>query len=193
MAQNLLVSLSGSFQTAPTFLAEPENGVTYNVAVQTPQYRVDSLQALMNTPMNARDAPAPQVLAQPGDGHAAVTPAVVSHYNIQPVMDVYASVQGRDLGGVATRHAKDHCAVSDASCRRAPRSYARPGGDHDSPRSSDWASDLVMAIVLVYLLIVVNFQSWLDPFIIITALARRAGGNRVDAAADAHDAERARR
>src|SRR5262249_4843607 len=101
VAQNLLVSLSGSFQTAPTFWLNRENGVTYNIAVQTPEYRVDSLQALMNTPIAAPSAPAPQVLANLDTVTPGVTPAVVSHYNIQPVMDVYAAVQGRDLGGVA--------------------------------------------------------------------------------------------
>ena len=107
VAQNLLVSLSGSFQTAPTFWLNRENGVTYNVAVQTPEYRVDSLQALMNTPITAVGAPAPQVLGNLATVSPGVTPAVISHYNIQPVMDVYASVQGRDLGGVARGYAKD--------------------------------------------------------------------------------------
>ncbi len=101
VAQNLLVSLSGSFQTAPTFWLNHDNGVTYNVAVQTPEYRVDSLQALMNTPIRAPGSAAPQVLANLATVSPGVTPAVVSHYNIQPVIDVYASVQGRDLGGVA--------------------------------------------------------------------------------------------
>src|ERR1051326_8788787 len=101
VAQNLLISLSGSFQTAPTFWLNPENGVTYNVAVQTPEYRLDSLQALMNTPVSAPRAPAPQVLANLASVSPGTTPVLVSHYNIQPVIDIYASVQGRDLGGVA--------------------------------------------------------------------------------------------
>ena len=115
VAQNLLVSLSGSFQTAPTFWLNRENGVTYNVAVQTPEYRVDSLQALMNTPITAPGAPAPQMLGNLATVTPAVTPAVISHYNIQPVIDVYANVQGRDLGGVA----RDTRKIVAASSRRS--------------------------------------------------------------------------
>jgi CzcA family heavy metal efflux pump len=175
VAQNLLVSLSGSFQTSPTFWLNPQNGVTYSVAVQTPEYRVDSLQALMNTPIHAPRAPAPQVLANLATVSTATTPALVSHYNIQPVVDVYASVQGRDLGGVA----RDTRQIVDEFQKRLPRgSQLALRGQVETMRTSfaGLMLGLVMSIVLVYLLIVVNFQSWLDPFIIITALPGALAG-----------------
>jgi CzcA family heavy metal efflux pump len=175
VAQNLLVSLSGSFQTAPTFWLNPENGVTYNVAVQTPEYRVDSLQALMNIPVNAAKTTAPQVLANLATILPAVTPAVVSHYNITPVMDVYASVQGRDLGGVAS-DTREVLKYFESKLPRGTQIVMR--GQVETMRSSfiGLGVGLLMAIVLVYLLIVVNFQSWLDPFIIITGLLGALAG-----------------
>ncbi len=175
VAQNLLVSLSGSFQTAPTFWLNPENGVTYSVAIQTPEYRVNSLQALLNTPVNAPRAPAPQVLANLATIQPSVTPVVISHYNTQPVMDVYASVQDRDLGGVAG----DTRAVLKQFEGKLPRGTdIVMRGQVETMRSSfvGLGIGLVMSIVLVYLLIVVNFQSWLDPFIIITALPGALAG-----------------
>ena len=175
VAQNLLVSLSGSFQTAPTFWLNRENGVTYNVAVQTPEYRVDSLQALMNTPIAAPGAPAPQVLGNLATISPTVTPAVISHYNIQPVMDVYASVQGRDLGGVA-RDTRKIVADFEKKLPRGSRIDIRGQADTMSSSFSGLGIGLAMSIVLVYLLIVVNFQSWLDPFIIITALPGALAG-----------------
>src|SRR6266849_4181291 len=175
VAQNLLVSLSGSFQTAPTFWLNKDNGVTYNVAVQTPEYRVDSLQALMNTPVNAPGAPAPQVLANLATVKPAVTPAVVSHYNIQPVMDVYASIQGRDLGGVA-RDTRKIIAEAQKHLPRGTDIVMRGQVETMTTSFFGLGVGLVMSIVLVYLLIVVNFQSWLDPFIIITALPGALAG-----------------
>jgi multidrug efflux pump subunit AcrB len=175
VAQNLLVSLSGSFQTTPTFWLNPENGVTYSVAVQTPDYRVDSLQALMNTPVNANRAPAPQVLANLATVQPATTPVLVSHYNIQPVMDIYASTQGRDLGGLA-RDARVVLKQFEGKLPRGTDIVMR--GQVETMRSSfvGLSVGLVMSIVLIYLLIVVNFQSWLDPFIIITALPGALAG-----------------
>lgn len=175
VAQNLLISLSGSFQTAPTFWLNPENGVTYNVAVQTPEYRIDSLQSLMNIPVNAPRAPAPQVLANLATITPAETPAVVSHYDIQPVMDVYASVQGRDLGGVA----RDTGQIVDEFQKKLPKGMQIILRGQVETMTSSFAGlgfGLLMSIVLVYLLIVVNFQSWLDPFIIITALPGALAG-----------------
>src|SRR6476660_7021087 len=167
--------MSCSFQTAPTFWLNRENGVTYNVAVQTPEYRVDSLQALMNTPITAVGAPAPQVLGNLATVTPAVTPAVISHYNIQPVIDVYASVQGRDLGGVARDTRK---IVADFQKKLPRGSRIDMRGQVETMTSSfvGLGIGLVMSIVLVYLLIVVNFQSWLDPFIIITALPGALAG-----------------
>jgi CzcA family heavy metal efflux pump len=175
VAQNLLVSLSGSFQTSPAFWLNPENGISYSVAVQTPEYRVDSLQALMNTPVNAPRAPAPQVLANLATVQPAVTPVVISHYNVQPVMDVYASVEGRDLGGLA----KDTRAVLKQFDGKLPRGTDIVMRGQVETMSSSFVGlgiGLVMSILLVYLLIVVNFQSWLDPFIIITALPGALAG-----------------
>src|SRR5947209_8414150 len=175
VAQNLLVSLSGSFQTSPTFWLNPENGVTYNVAVQTPEYRLDTRQALMNTPINASRAPAPQVLANLATVSPSVTPALVSHYNIMPVMDVYASVQGRDLGGLA-RDTREMLKSFDKKLPRGTSIVLRGQVETMSSSFLGLGVGLVMAIILVYLLIVVNFQSWLDPFIIISGLLGALAG-----------------
>jgi CzcA family heavy metal efflux pump len=175
VAQSVLVSLSGSFQTAPNFWLNPKNGVTYQVAVQAPQYRMTSLQDLMNVPVNNAAAQAPQVLGNLVQLAPAVRPAVVSHYNIQPVMDVYASTQGRDLGGVASETTN----IIDQVRKHLPRgTQIVLRGQVDTMRSSfiGLGIGIVGAIVLVYLLIVVNFQSWLDPFIIITALPGALAG-----------------
>ncbi len=174
VAQNLLVTLSGSFQTAPTFWLNRENGVTYSVSVQSPEYRVDSLQSLMNIPIAAPGA-APQVLGNLATVSPSVTPAVISHYNIQPVIDVYAAVQGRDLGGVARDTRK---IIADFEKKLPKGSQIVMRGQVETMTSSfaGLGIGLVMSIVLVYLLIVVNFQSWLDPFIIITALPGALAG-----------------
>ncbi|HWZ43407.1 MAG TPA: efflux RND transporter permease subunit [Candidatus Saccharimonadales bacterium] len=175
VAQNLLVSLSGSFQTTPTFFLNRENGVSYNIAVQTPEYRMDSLQALMNTPVASPRAPGEQVLANLATIKPGVTPTVVSHYNIQPVMDVYASVQGRDLGGVA----RDTRRIVDEFRRKLPRGVQIVVRGQVETMASSFLGlgiGLVLSIVLVYLLIVINFQSWLDPFIIISALPGALAG-----------------
>jgi len=175
VAQNLLVSLSSSFQTAPTFWVNPKNGVEYSLAVQSPQYRIDSLQALMNTPINGAGASNQQVLANLATATPTTTPAVVSHYNIAPTVDVYASVDGRDLGGVVD----DTFDVVKSFEKRLPRgTQMHVRGQVETMESSYLGLEigLVMSIVLVYLLIVVNFQSWLDPFIIITALPGALAG-----------------
>ena len=176
VAQNLLVSLSSSFQTAPAFWLDPKNGVSYNVAVQTPQYRVDSYQALQNTPVTGTVAGAqPQILANLATTSRTTRPAVVSHYNVQPMINVYASVSGRDLGGVAGDVVKR---VSEIEKELPKGSHIVLRGQVQTMKSSfeGLAIGLVGAIVLVYLLIVVNFQSWLDPFIIITALPGALAG-----------------
>jgi len=174
VAQNLLVSLSSSFQTAPSFWLNPTTGVSYNVAVMSPQYRVDSMQALMNTPVSNGTA-SPQVLANLAAVTPEVRPAVVNHYNVTPVVDVYASVDGRDLGGVANDIEK----VVAPFRKHLPRGTdLEVRGQVETMQSSfnGLLFGLVMSVVLVYLLIVVNFQSWLDPFIIITALPGALAG-----------------
>jgi CzcA family heavy metal efflux pump len=175
VAQNVLISLSGSFQTAPTFWLNPKNGVTYNVAVQSPDYRMDSMSALMNTPVIAPGVPQAQVLGNLTTVRPTQTPAAIYHYNIMPVVDVYASVQDRDLGGVAT-DVRKIVAGFQKKLPRGTRIVLR--GQIETMQASFFGLGvgLAMAIVLVYLLIVVNFQSWLDPFIIITALPGALAG-----------------
>src|SRR2546427_3248151 len=176
VAQNVLVSLSSSFQTAPTFWLDPKNGINYNVAVQTPQYRVDSYQALQNPPVNASPpGSAPQILGNLVTTTTTARPASVSHYNAQPMINVYASVDGRDLGAVSAEVFKQVSAVE----KELPRgSHIVVRGQVQTMRNSfiGLSIGLVGAIVLAYLLIVVNFQSWLDPFIIITALPGALAG-----------------
>jgi multidrug efflux pump subunit AcrB len=175
VAQNVLVSLSSSFQTAPAFWLDPKNGVSYNVAVQTPQYRVDSWQALQNTPVNAGPGTTPQILGNLTTTTTVARPAVVSHYNVQPMINVYATVNGRDLGGVSDDVAK---LVHNVEPELPKGSHIVIRGQVQTMKSSfeGLGFGLVDAIVLVYMLIVVNFQSWLDPFIIITALPGALAG-----------------
>src|ERR1700756_3612307 len=176
IAQNLLVSLSGSFQTSPTFWVDPKNGVSYSIATQTPQYRAASIQQLVNTPITGTNPSAPPSLMaslvsmQRGSGMAEV-----SHYDIAPVIDIYGSVSGRDLGGVS----RDINKLIDAARNRLPRgSQVVVRGQVQTMRSSyaGLLSGLLIAILLDYLLIVVNFQSWLDPFIMISALPAALAG-----------------
>jgi CzcA family heavy metal efflux pump len=175
VAQSVLISLSGSFQTTPNFWLDRKNGVTYSVAVQSPQYRVTSMQDLVNTPVNNPNAQAPQVLGNLAQVSLTARPAVVSHYNVQPVIDVYSSTQGRDLGGVAA-DVREALKAFQGQLPRGTTMVIR--GQVETMRSSfiGLGVGLLMAIVLVYLLIVVNFQSWLDPFIIITALPGALAG-----------------
>jgi CzcA family heavy metal efflux pump len=176
VAQSVLISLSGSFQTAPNFWLNRKNGVSYNIAIQTPQYHMTSVQDLMNTPVTgASSQTTPQVLGNLVQLTPAARPAVVNHYNVQPVIDVYASTQGRDLGGVASDIMKALKPFQD-HLPRGTQIVVR--GQIETMRSSFFGLGvgLLGAIVLVYLLIVVNFQSWLDPFIIITALPGALAG-----------------
>jgi multidrug efflux pump subunit AcrB len=174
IANNLLISLSGSGQTSPTFWLNPTTGVSYAIATQTPQYRMDSLQDLGNIPVANGDT-RPQILEGLAAVHREAGMAVVSHYDIQPVVDIYGSVQDRDLGGVAG----DIMPILDQSRQELPRgSQMVVRGTIETMRTSFFGllAGLTIAIVLVYLLIVVNFQSWLDPFIIISALPPALAG-----------------
>jgi multidrug efflux pump subunit AcrB len=174
VANNLLISLSGSSQTTPTFWLDPRTGVSYNIATQTPQYRVDSLQDLQNIPITNGTAP-PQILASLGSFTRGSEMAVVTHYNIQPVVDIFGSVDGRDLGGVS----RDIAKIIEASKKDLPQgSQIIERGQVLTMRSSfiGLLAGLAFSIVLVYLLIVVNFQSWLDPFIILMALPAALAG-----------------
>src|SRR5579862_1065426 len=174
VANNLLISLSGSSQTTPTFWLDPRTGVSYNIATQTPQYRVDSLQDVQNIPITNGTAP-PQILASLSSFTRGSEMAVVSHYNIQPVIDIFGSVDGRDLGGVS----RDIAKIIDQSKKDLPQgSQIIERGQVLTMRSSfiGLLAGLAFSILLVYLLIVVNFQSWLDPFIILMALPAALAG-----------------
>ena len=176
VAQNVLVSLSSSFQTAPAFWLDPKNGVEYNVAVQEPQYRVENYQALQNTPISG-SAPGsrPQILGNLVTTSTTARPAEISHYTTQPMINIYAAVDGRDLGGVSDEVEKRVQAIE----KDLPKgSHIAVRGQVQTMKNSfaGLGFGLLGAIVLVYLLIVVNFQSWLDPFIIITALPGALAG-----------------
>jgi CzcA family heavy metal efflux pump len=173
VAQSALVSLSGSFQTSPNFWLNPKNLVTYQIAVQTPQYRMTDLHDLMNIPVVSQQGP--QLMGNLVQVAPSVRAATVNHYNVQPVMDVYASTQDRDLGAVAA----DTDKILQDFDKQLPRgTHLVMRGQVSTMRSSFFGlgAGLLGAIVLVYLLIVVNFQSWLDPFIIITALPGALAG-----------------
>lgn len=173
VAQSALVSLSGSFQTAPNFWLNPRNLVTYQMAVQSPQYRMTDLQDLMNIPVVSQQGP--QLMGNLVQLRPTVRAATVNHYNVQPVIDVYASTQDRDLGAVADG-ADQILKEFNGQLPRGTHLVMR--GQVSTMRSSFFGlgAGLLGAIVLVYLLIVVNFQSWLDPFIIITALPGALAG-----------------
>jgi CzcA family heavy metal efflux pump len=173
VAQSVLVSLSGSFQTSPNFWLNPRNEVTYQMAVQAPQYRMTSMQDLMTIPVTSQQGP--QLLSNLVQVYPVARAATVNHYNVAPVIDVYASTQDRDLGAVAA----DTMKVLKTFDNKLPRgTHIVVRGQVSTMRSSfiGLGIGLVGAILLVYLLIVINFQSWLDPFIIIAALPGALAG-----------------
>jgi multidrug efflux pump subunit AcrB len=175
VAQNLLVSLSGSFQTTPTFWLDPRTGVSYFITTQTPQYRVDSLQDLENIPISGPSGRPPQILSNVSTISLGEEQGTVSHYNAQPVLDIFGAIQGRDLGSVGG----DILRIVDKARADLPRgSQIIVRGQIQTMRSSylGLLGGLAFSIVLVYLLIVVNFQSWLDPLIIISALPAALAG-----------------
>jgi CzcA family heavy metal efflux pump len=175
VANSLLVALSSSFQVSPAFWFNQQNGVNYNLAVQAPQYRINSLQDLYDLPVTSASGSSGQLLVNLAKLDRTTGPAVLTHYNVQPVIDVYASVQGRDLGSVAAQVRK----IVDNAQKDLPRgSFTTIRGQVQTMHSSfvGLGAGLVFAVVLVYLLIVVNFQSWVDPFIIITALPGALAG-----------------
>ena len=197
VAQSLLVALSGSFQTTPSFYLDPKSGVTYNVAIQAPQYKLDSLAALESLPVTSAGA-AQQAgdAAQTGGSAATGVPGTpppvnvlgnlasiapgtemgaVSHYDVQPVLDIYANVDGTDLGSV-TRKVEKVIGEHQAELPRGSHFILR--GQSETMKASylGLLAGLAFSILLVYLLIVVNFQSWLDPFLIIAALPAALAG-----------------
>jgi multidrug efflux pump subunit AcrB len=173
VATNLLTSLSSSFQTAPNFWLDQKNGVSYPIAVQTPQYKMTSLDSIGTIPVSSGSTQPNELLENVATPIRGAEPAVVSHYNVRPVIDIYSSVNGRDLGSVAKEVGKLTSAV------KLPRgTTVVTRGQVAMMRSSfvGLFAGLGFAIVLVYLLIVVNFQSWLDALIIITALPGALAG-----------------
>jgi multidrug efflux pump subunit AcrB len=178
VAESMLNSLSGSFQITPMFFLNYKNGVAYNLAAQTPQYHMDTLQDIQNIPINsslAAPRATPEVLGDLTSIQRGHEMAVVSHYNIRRVIDIYGAVQDRDLGAVA----KDVVAIVHRHEKALPRGmFVSVRGQVQTMRSSyvSLLGGLAFAIVLVYMLIVVNFQSWLDPFIIITGLPAALAG-----------------
>lgn len=192
IADNLLVSLSGSGQTAPNYWLNPQNGVSYSVSVQTPQYKINNIPDILHTPiatssgssapapnnsgyqspensLTGSNVPQPQLLSNLASIQRSAAPIVVSHYNVQPVVDVYANVQNSDLGSVAGQVQK----IVDSMRQHLPRGTTLViRGQVQSMFSAYFGLGvgIAFAILLVYFLMVINFQSWLDPFIIITAL-----------------------
>ncbi|MGO9513109.1 MAG: efflux RND transporter permease subunit [Steroidobacteraceae bacterium] len=174
VASNLLVSLSGSFQTSPSFWVDPKSGTQYQVVTQTPQFRLQTLNDLGNTPLNGPGGSS-QILSSFASIHRSVAPAVVNHYNATPVIDIFGSVQGTDLGYVAAQINK---IVAQAKKDLPRGSNVVVRGQVQTMKASfnGLLIGLVSAIVLVYMLIVVNFQSLLDPLVIITALPAALAG-----------------
>ena len=174
VTNSMVVNLAGSSQVQPTFWLNPENGVNYSIVMQTPQYQVDSLNALRNLPITAPGAP-PQTLGAIADIKRVTLPAVYSEYDIQPMIQIYGTTQGRDLGAVAVDVQK----VLDEAAKDAPKTARVVMLGQVKTMNNSFSGlifGLLAAVVLIYLLIVVNFQSWADPFVIITALPAALAG-----------------
>src|SRR5258707_1704691 len=169
VANSVLISLSGTSQVTPNFWADPKTGINYPVVIQTPQHLVDSVDAITSTSLAGKDPAHPQLLSNIVSLDRAETPAVVSHTNVQPVFDIYANVQGADLGRVSDKVTR---IVNELRPKLAPGSTITVRGHVASMNTafSKLGLGLIFAAVLIYFLMVVNFQSWTDPFIIITAL-----------------------
>ena len=184
VANSMLYALAGSGQASPNYWLNPQNGVNYQVVVQTPQYKIDSVDALKSIPVTSGAATvpgaggavtAPQLLNNVAVVSHGSSPSITNHYNVQPVFDIFVNTQGRDLGGVS----KDIDKVLDKYRDHLPRgAQLTVRGQVKSMYESFTGLGLgmIFAVLLVYLLMVVNFQSWLDPFIILTALPGAACG-----------------
>ncbi|RXH55225.1 efflux RND transporter permease subunit [Granulicella sibirica] len=186
VANSMLYALSGSGQATPNYWLNPQNGVSYSVVVQAPQYTMNSVAALRGIPITASGGGAantgdtttvraPQVIGDVAEVQHTTSPGITNHYNVQPVFDVFVNTQGRDLGGVGTdidrivEHYKQHLTPGTSLTVRGQVTSM-----HDS--FTGLGLGMIFAVLLVYLLMVVNFQSWLDPFIILTALPGAACG-----------------
>jgi len=175
VTNSLVVNLASSFQVAPAFWLNPKNGVSYPIVIQTPQYNIDSLGDLKDLAVTGSKGGDSQLLGGLSDIHREVSDAVVSHYAIQPAFDVYAAAQDRDLGAVASDIQK---VLDDTSNNLPPSGTVVIRGQVQTMNAafSGLFFGLAEAIVLIYLLIVVNFHSWTDPFIIVMALPAALAG-----------------
>jgi len=175
VSTSILNSLSGSFQITPMFFLNWQNGVSYDLVAQTPQYRIQSLQDLQNTPITSPANARPGILTNVASIHRSTEMQSINHYNIRRLVEIYGSVQDRDLGSVG----RDVNRIVDSNRKSLPRgSFAAIRGQLETMRTSyiGLLGGLVFSVILVYLLIVVNFQSWLDPFIIVCALPAALAG-----------------
>ena len=173
VTRNMQVNLAGSMQTNPTFWLDPKSGVSYPIVVQTPQYWLDSMSELNNLQVNGKNGPMP--LGGVASTVRSASPGVVSHYNVQPVIDIYASTNERDLGAIAGDIQK----ILDETARDVPagsKVALRGQVTTMTAAYNQLYAGLALAVVLIYLLIVVNFQSWVDPFVIVTALPAALAG-----------------
>jgi multidrug efflux pump subunit AcrB len=176
VASSLLVSLSSSGQTAPNYWLNIKNGVNYSVNVQTPQYRIDSIDALASTPITGPNLTRPQLLANVATLSRDVVPGVINHYNVQPVYDVLTGVgEGGDLQSVSAR-VREVVAKIEPTLPRGTFITIRGQADTMDKSFSALAYGMILAVVLVYLLMAVNFQSWIDPLIILMALPGAMAG-----------------
>ncbi|WP_157220069.1 efflux RND transporter permease subunit [Flavisphingomonas formosensis] len=175
VTNSLATSLAGTSTTAPVFFLNPQNGVSYPVVAQTPEYRVNSISDLQNVPVSGTGQQQTQVLGGLGTFKRTTSSAVASHYNIQPLIDIYATPQGRDLGAVSSDIAK---AIKELEHEQPKGVTVTQRGQYATMNAafSGLGYGILGAVVLIYLLIVVNFQSWLDPFVIITALPAAIAG-----------------
>jgi multidrug efflux pump subunit AcrB len=175
ITNSLVVNLAGSSQVAPTYYLNPTNGVSYSIVMQTPQYQLESLDTLQTLPMTARGVQTPVILGGVANITRTSSNAVVSQYDIQSMVQIYATPQGRDLGSVATDIRK---VIAETAGELPKGSSVALVGQVQTMESSfsGLLFGLLGAIVLIYLLIVVNFQSWSDPFVIVTALPAALAG-----------------
>jgi multidrug efflux pump subunit AcrB len=175
VTNSLVVNLASSFQVAPAFWLDPANGASYPIVAQTPQYRLDTLSKMENLPVTGSKAGNMQVLGALGTIHRQDSDAIVSHYAIQPTVDIYATTQGRDLGAVA---ADIQQLIQQTAKDRPKGATITMRGQVETMNSAFFGLSLGLAeaVILIYLLIVVNFQSWADPFVIVSALPSALAG-----------------
>jgi CzcA family heavy metal efflux pump len=175
VVNSMLVALSGSFQVSPMYYLNPKNGVQYSIVVQNPQYGVQSGQDIKNIPLSSSDQTHQDLLTDVSTIHRTMEPGSINHYNIRRVVDIYGAIQGRDLGAVG----REVNRIVDRHKKDLPRgSFVTLRGQFGTMQSAyiGLIGGLIFSILLVYMLIVVNFQSWLDPFVIVMALPAALAG-----------------